>query len=440
MSKLWQQTSGNERQPTGLADRAEAFTVGEDYRLDQQLIPYDVQASRVHARGLHRIGLLDDEELEALLDGLDAVLERWSAGEFPISRRQEDGHTAIEQFLTAQLGAAGRKIHAGRSRNDQVLVAMRLYEREQLEQVTRQVKTLAGLFLDRAGQYAEVPMPGYTHTQRAMLSSVGMWLGAVAEMLVMDLEGLRAVYRNVNRCPLGTAAGFGVNLDLPRDWVAQELGFDTPVTVALTAQNTRARIDLQLVQALDAVGGTLAHFANDLVEYSGSEYGFFQVDPALCTGSSIMPQKQNVDTAELLRGRSAVLSGCVQTLRSLTSGLKSGYHRDLQLAKPQVMKAFRELSEMLDMAGLLVEHITPDEERLAAACTSELFAAHRANELVKEGLSFREAYHRIKQNLGQLQSGDLKARLREMKHLGATGNPGLERLREEMKAFQLGRF
>lgn len=433
MTKLWQQKTASDN----LSAQAEAFTVGDDYLLDQRLIPYDVQASKVHARGLHKIGLLNDAELNDLLQTLDEILSIWKGGNFEIRKNQEDGHTAIEAFLIEKLGAAGKKIHTGRSRNDQVLVAMRLYEKAEIGKLVEALNKTIQSFLGQAQKYADVPMPGYTHTQRAMLSSVGMWLASMAEMLLQDLESLKAAHRNVNRSPLGTAAGFGVNIDLPREWVADELGFDGLIAVALTAQNTRGKIDLQLVQALGAIGATLAHFANDLIWYSSREFGFFEVDVALCTGSSIMPQKQNLDTAELLRARYAALCGREQAIKLNTMKLTSGYHRDLQLIKKEVMAAFDEIHAMVKMGALLAMHLSPNRERLEQACTKELFAADEANELVKKGVPFRDAYHEVKASLNTLQVGELSERLKAKKHIGATGNLGIEKLEKQLQEFKL---
>lgn len=433
MAKLWQQATGK----SDLEQKVERFTVGDDYLLDQRLIPFDIEASKAHAKGLHKIGLLTAAELDELLHAMDEILTAWKEGSFEIRPEQEDGHTAIEAYLIDRLGETGKKIHTGRSRNDQVLAAMRLYEKDAIQRLAEEICATIGAFLDQAETYQYIPMPGYTHTQRAMLSSVGMWLAAIAEMLLLDLEAIRAAYCNVNLSPLGTAAGFGVNLDLPREWVAEELGFDGMITVSLTAQNTRGKIDLQLVQALEGSGATLAHFANDLIWYTSREFGFFEVDPALCTGSSIMPQKQNLDTAELIRARYATLCGCEQAIKMNAVKLTSGYHRDLQLIKKNVMTAFDEIRSMLDMSLLLVNHLRPKEARLKEACTKELFAADQANEWVKEGLPFREAYHKVKSSLDSLEAGDLSERLKEKTHTGTTGNLGIELLRNRLGAFSL---
>lgn len=433
MAKLWQQ----ETVKNDLGRKVERFTVGDDYLLDQRLIPYDIQASKAHARGLHKIGLLTVAELDDLLESMDEILSAWKEGSFQIRPEQEDGHTAIEAYLIDRLGETGKKIHTGRSRNDQVLVAMRLYEKDEIKSLVNGIGEAGRVFLSQAEKYEYIPMPGYTHTQRAMLSSVGMWLSAIAEMLLLDLESVKGVYRNVNRSPLGTAAGYGVNLDLPREWIAKELGFDGLITVSLTAQNTRGKIDLQLVQALEGVGATLAHFANDLIWYTSREFGFFEVNPALCTGSSIMPQKQNLDSAELIRAHYATLSGCEQAIKINAIKLTSGYHRDLQLIKKNVMTAFDQIHSMLEISSLLAKHLSPNKEQLEEACTKELFAADQANEWVKQGMPFREAYHKVKSSLDNLEVGDLSERLKEKTHTGTTGNLGISHLRNRLKALSL---
>ncbi len=431
MCKLWQENdSGSE-----LSAAVNRFTVGDDYILDRRLVPYDIRASKAHAAGLLMAGILSETEVQQLHGALDHALEQWRAGDFTIAREQEDCHTAIEQFLVNELGETGKKIHTGRSRNDQVLTAMRMFEKDALEQLLEKVLGLIEVFLSRADRWADVPMPGYTHTQKAMPSSVGMWLASMAEMLLMDLESLKSAYNLINKCPLGTAAGFGVNIDLPREAVAEALGFAEPVVVSLTAQNTRGRIDLKLLQALETIGSTLAHFANDLVLYTSQEFDYFKLTEALYTGSSIMPQKRNLDPAELIRARSGNLSGAVQAAKMITHKMFSGYHRDYQPVKKHVMHSLNELNDMLDMSRLLAEHLEPVREKLTAACTPEMFAADRANELVKQGMSFREAYHQVKQGNEHQPDIDPAENIKTKTHLGSTGNPGLERLRGKAENF-----
>ena len=438
MAKLWEkngkaQNNGNEK----LRRKAEEFTVGNDYILDLDLIPYDIRASKVHAEGLVKAGVLSAGERDTLKRGLDELLHQWEMGEFTIEKSQEDGHTAIEQKLIAEVGEVGKMIHTARSRNDQVLVALRLYERERLDEISEMTVDLAQEFISFADEHKEVPLPGYTHTQRAMLASVGMWSASFAEMLIQDLELLKAAYKNVNRCPLGTAAGFGVNFELPRDYVSQRLGFDQPITVSMTAQSTRGKVEAQILAAITSISATLARFASDLLMFTSREFDFFALDDALCTGSSIMPQKRNLDTAEILRARHATLLGYEQQLKMVTHNLISGYHRDLQLTKEPVMKALVSIYEMLSISCSMVEGLEPNAERLNEACTSELFAADRANELVKQGMSFRDAYKEVGEKLEGLEKQNPQENLKGKNHLGATGNLGLERLKKQLNAFRL---
>lgn len=433
MTQLW--NAGTDT--TKLKDFTNQFTVGKDYIYDLETIPYDIQASKVHAEGLRAIGILTPEELHTLCQGLEEILKLWGKDEFTISVEQEDGHTAIEQYLTEHYGEVGKKIHTGRSRNDQVLVMQRLYTKAKLEIIFKLNKKLVQKFLDFSRAHEFIPMPGYTHTQRAMLMSVGMWSGSLAEMLMLHLETLKSTYKLVNKCPLGSAAGFGVSFDLPREENAQKLGFDGCLNVALTSQHSRGRIEATVVSALADLGATLAHFANDLVFFTSSEFDFFEIHPDLCTGSSIMPQKHNVDPGEIMRARHAEIVGAESTLRMMTTNLISGYHRDRQQTKEPLMKSIDNILAMLEMAEALITHIQPKEENLRAKCTAELFAADRANELVKDGMSFREAYQEVKTDLESLELEDLDKNLKSKTHLGAPGNLGLEILEKQLKTFTL---
>ncbi len=433
MSKLW--NAGSET--TKLKDLTNQFTVGKDYIYDMEMLPYDIQASKVHAEGLEQIGILDKKELKKLHKGLDEILNLWAKDEFVITIEQEDGHTAIEQYLTEHYGDVGKKIHTGRSRNDQVLVMQRLYTRAKLEIIFHLNKNLVQKFLDFSRNYEMIPMPGYTHTQRAMLMSVGMWGGSLAEMLILHLETLQSAYKIVNKSPMGSAAGFGVGFDLPREDNATKMGFDGCLNVALTSQHSRGRVEATVVSALADLGATLAHFANDLVFFTSSEFDFFEIHRDLCTGSSIMPQKHNVDPAEIMRAKHAEIVGAESSLRMMTANLISGYHRDRQQTKEPLMKSIDNIIGMLEMAEALITHIKPKEKNLRAKCTAELFAADRANELVKNGMSFREAYLEVKENLDQLDTEDLDKNLKSKKHLGATGNLGLEILEKELETKNL---
>jgi argininosuccinate lyase len=427
MSKLWQESTtepGSE-----VAKKVEAFTVGNDYELDQQLVPYDVMASKVHAKALQKAGILNESELDKLTNGLTNVQEIWEKGEFKITVQDEDMHTAIENFLVNELGDLGKKIHTGRSRNDQVLTAMRLYEKEELETIQSAAADCVDELLKFGKTGKNVPMPGFTHTRKAMLSSVALWAGGFAEMLKMQTEAASGVSSLINRSPLGSAAGFGTTINIDRDFEAAELGFAKPLVCSTTSQLSRGWIELQFVQYLCGLSAVLNRLASDIIQYSGETSPYFILDDAVCTGSSIMPQKKNPDLAELIRGRHSENIGYAATLQSLTMNLGSGYHRDLQLTKEPVLKAVQNTKESLDACTMLVQSMSLNEDELHQACTAELFAAEDAYKLVKEeGLSFRDAYRKIKQGDFDGATSDPHQKLKESTHLGSTGNPGLHRI------------
>lgn len=427
---LWKPSSS--QTPDSVRDKIHAFTAGEDYLLDRELLPWDVRASMAHAKGLVKAGLLSAEEGDALIGGLSEILKLWKAGDFTVLPEQEDCHTAIEAKLTEMLGETGKKIHTGRSRNDQVLAAMRLYELHALAEIRNKAQKLGGQFLVLAERGENLPMPGYTHTQPAMLSSAGMWAAAFAELLYFDLMQLEAVERLLDHSPLGTAAGYGVNLPLERDFVAQEAGFGQLLINPIAAQNSRAKMEIALVNALESLAGTLGQFATDCVTYASNSFGFFALDDALCTGSSIMPQKKNPDSAELLRASAGELTGLGAGLRAVSRNLGSGYHRDMQLTKKYAMQALRLTSQLLEVAQLIAEGLHFKADNMAAACGPELFAADHANELVRRGMSFREAYFEVKSKLESLEVPDLHAALRAKSHRGGTGNLDLESMRKRL--------
>ena len=433
MSKLWQSNAANTQNNT--AKKVEAFTVGNDYQLDQQLVPYDIRASKVHARALGKAGILTEKELEKLLEALTEVEGRWEAGNVEISIEDEDMHTAIENALIEKLGDLGKKIHTGRSRNDQVLTAVRLYEKEALSNVVDEIRKTSELLLDFASQHKDLPMPGFTHTRKAMLSSVALWAGAFAEMLIMQLNAAKGVESLINYSPLGSAAGFGTTFNIDREFEAKELGFSGPLVCSTTAQLSRGWVELQFVQFLAAVTVVLNRFATDVIQFSSESTPFFNLDEIVCTGSSIMPQKKNPDVAELIRGRFARVAGQAATLQSVIINLGSGYHRDLQLTKEPVLNAVSDTLEMLEAVQILISNMEPKREVLEAACTNELFAAEAANQLVKEeGISFREAYHIIKTDPDISKSLHWRDMMRNYSHMGSPGNPGIEKLKEKLNS------
>lgn len=434
MSKLWQKS--NTETETSASKKAEAFTVGNDYILDQELVPYDIRGSITHAKALWKIGVLTEEEFDKLTKALQEILDEWKEDHFEIRIEDEDMHTAIELSLVEKLGDLGKKIHTARSRNDQVLTAVRLYEKEQLQEIKSLIKKLAGSILEFAEDHKEIPMPGFTHTRKAMLSSVGLWAGAFAEMLILQAESSKGIESLVAKSPLGSAAGFGTSFDIDREQEATDLDFSGPLVCSTTAQLSRGWVELQFVQYLFSVTSVLNRFASDVVQFSSSAYPYFDLDPAVCTGSSIMPQKKNPDVAELIRGGHSKLAGHVSSLQMLTTNLGSGYHRDLQLSKEPVLKSVHKTKQLLDAAELLITNMTPIKENLAEACSSEIFAAEAAYDLVKtKGMTFREAYRYIGDHPEEVEDISAEEILKKYTHLGSPGNAGLETLRERLDSF-----
>lgn len=432
MNKLWREGSESELNRQ-VAATVESFTVGNDYELDVHLLPYDIEASGVHVKALSRAGILTTEEESKLLDGLNRIHELWEQNSFAILPEHEDGHTAIELWLTEQYGDLGKKIHTGRSRNDQVLTAVRLYEKDRLSAIREESVKLIQSMLDLAESHQKLPMPGYTHTRKAMLSSVGQWLGGYIELLLMQLKAENGVKGLVDRSPLGTAAGFGTTIGLDREWEAKELGFEGPMACATTAQLSRGWVENQLVGWLSGITSLLARFSTDVIQFSGQAYGFIDIDQVLTTGSSIMPQKKNPDVAELIRGNHSRVAGAATSLQAVTANLGAGYHRDLQLTKEPVMTAVETTLKVLEAARLLVEGLSFREQSLREACSSDLLAAEEAYKLVREeGISFREAYQQVKRAGSDKSSIEIDELFQHYKQLGSPGNPGLDRLRREL--------
>lgn len=384
--QLWQKG-------VAVEDWVTRFTVGEDYRWDTLLLPYDVTATLAHARGLVQIGILTSEELAAVDEALADLRREAEEGNVVVTPQDEDCHTVIEQFLTERLGEAGKKIHTGRSRNDQVLAALRLFLRESLQGLGREVVRLAEALCELGEQYDTALMPGYTHLQRAMPSTAGLWAMGYAEVLADDLAALHAAHDQVNVSPLGSAAGYGVpHLDLPREAIAEALGFAAVQTHVTAVQLSRGKQELHVLHALVQVGATINRLASDLVLYNTAEFGFVTLPAAYCTGSSIMPQKQNPDVLELARAHYHRLIAEMQVLLTLPANLPSGYHRDLQLTKEAVMRGVLLAHDLLTAMNSLLPHVAFNPVRMREAATAELFATAAALGLVRAGMPFREAY------------------------------------------------
>jgi argininosuccinate lyase len=402
------------------------FTVGEDPVTDLSLLPYDAEASAAHARMLGETGLLPEAEARALVAQLKLLKEKALKGQIVILPEQEDGHTALEAALTEALGETGKRVHLGRSRNDQVITALRLLMRDQLLALAESAVTLAQTFLNLAAKHEHAPLPGYTHLRRAMPSTWGQWGAAYAEGLIEELEALPGLWQRLDKCPLGAAAGFGVPLPLNRARTAELLAFSRVQTSPIDVMNSRGRHELAILSWLTSAAGTLEKALWDLSLYSTEEFGFVKLPDAFTTGSSIMPQKRNPDVVELARARCRELRGLAQLVSQLAGGLPSSYHRDHQFLKKPYLEALVKGRELLDICAHLLPGIHIQEEACRNACTDDLYAAQEAYRLVAEqGLPFRDAYKSI---AAQIQEGRFKPdRSAPAKaHIGSMSAMGLE--------------
>ena len=388
MTRLWDKGAP-------LDSRVLAYTAGEDYSLDERLVAYDARASIAHARMLNQRQLLSDADFSAIQAGIEAVAAEHGRGEWRIALEDEDGQTALEKRLTARIGAAGGRVHLGRSRNDQVLTAIRLYLRDAIEQLGAGAIEVADA-LDRLGEReGSIPLPGYTHMQQAMPSSVALWAGGFASELRDDAHGLRLVHRRAGRSPLGSAAGYGTpGLPLDRHATQRELGFAEVQEPVTAVQLSRGKAESQLLFEITLLMQDLGRFAADVLLFYTQEFAFLALPDEFTTGSSIMPQKRNPDVFELVRGRTATAQGCLTEALAIFAKLPSGYQRDLQLLK---LPLFRGIDLALATTSILVPAI--DAMRFRADhihLDPSIHAAERANELVvREGIPFREAYRRV---------------------------------------------
>jgi argininosuccinate lyase len=378
-----------------LDGEVEEFTVGDDYLLDQRLVRYDCLASMAHARALGRVGILGPDEVERLLEELQSIIRLDQEGEFLVLPEHEDCHTANENHLTGTLGELGEKIHAGRSRNDQVLAALRLYYKDQLADCRGLSASLVQSIEQFAARYSEVALPGYTHSRKAMPSSIGLWAESFIDS--MDDNGILidAAVELIDQSPLGTGAGYGVPLDLDREYMAGLLEFERVQQNPIYTQNSRGKFEATILHALAQVLLDLNKMATDLIFFSMPEFGYFELPEELCTGSSIMPQKRNPDVLELVRARYHQVVALEFQVKNTIANLISGYHRDLQMTKEPVMKGFQVLRESLSVMARVFDRLEVNEERCAAGLTAEVYATERVYELVKKGVPFREAYRRV---------------------------------------------
>ena len=373
----------------------ERYTIGRDREMDLYLAPYDVLGSMAHITMLESIGLLTRDELDILLREMKQIYRDALEGRFVIEEGIEDVHSQVELILTRRLGDIGKKIHSGRSRNDQVLIDLKLYMRHEIEAIVKVVRQLFDMLQTQSERYRNVLMPGYTHLQVAMPSSFGLWFGAYAESLVDDLQVLQGAYRVVNRNPLGSAAGYGSSFPLRRQMTTDLLGFDSMAYNVVYAQMGRGKTERIVAQALGGIAGTIAKLAFDACMFSRQNFGFIKLHDAFTTGSSIMPHKKNPDVFELTRAKCNKLQGVPEQIMMITNNLPSGYFRDLQIIKEVFLPTFDELKDILRMVKLMMEHITVNEHILDDPRYDLMFSVEEVNRLASEGVPFRDAYKKV---------------------------------------------
>lgn len=429
MAKLWHKDHS-------LDKIVEHFTVGDDYLLDRNLVNGDCVSGIAHAAMLETIGILTEFEFKSLKNELINIIKLNDSGEFSILPGDEDCHTAIENRLTAVLGEAGKKIHTGRSRNDQVIAAIRLYSRTFLLEFQRECLRLTSNLIGFAGVNSDIPMPGRTHMQIAMPSSVGLWAGAYAEGLLDDLSLVAGAYSLNNMCPLGSAASYGVPLPIKREMVAHALGFERVQNNVLYVNNSRGKIESVILDAVEQVMITLSKIAQDLILFSMPEFKYFSLPVELCTGSSIMPQKRNPAALELIRAKASAVSSFSMQVKSIITGLPSGYNRDFQDTKAPFMKGLNSGINCVRVMDLIIRRIKVNEKKLLEGFIPEIFATDKAMELVGRGIPFRDAYRQVGLSLDTLKDEDPYEAIRKKTHTGATGNLGLDVSRKRIKEFE----
>ena len=411
--------------------KIDVFTVGNDRALDEVLARYDVLGNKAQAVMLHKIGVLTDKELEDVTRELDAIGKEIDKGGFRIENEFEDVHSKIEFMLTQRLGDTGKKIHTARSRNDQVLVDMHLYVRDELLHIRDGVKRLFDLLIALSEKYKDVLLPGYTHLQVAMPSSFGLWFGAYAESLVDDVYMLNAAYRVADQNPLGSAAGYGSSFPIDREVTTRELGFSQMKVNSVAAQMGRGKLEKTAAFAMASVGGTLSKMAMDVCLYMSQNFGFVSLPDELTTGSSIMPHKKNPDVFEIMRGRCNRLQSVPNEIALLTTNLPVGYHRDLQLLKDILFPATTEIKRTLAMCDFMLAHIRVNEHILDDKKYDYLFTVEDVNRMVLAGTPFREAYKQVGM---AVQRGEYTP-TREVRHTheGSIGNLCTAQIRRKME-------
>jgi len=424
--KLWQKGYKLDKE-------VEKFTVGDDYLLDRELIEADVLGSLAHAEMLVSLKILTAGEFKKLRKVLLDILLLREEGKFTVSARDEDVHTAIENYLTKKLGDLGKKIHTARSRNDQVIVDLRIYAKGKLLELEESLLNFCRTLRGFCRENKNVPMPGYTHGRKAMPSSVSLWAGAYLESLLDDLSLLKSAYEINNQCPLGSAAGYGVPLNIDRQLTSDLLGFKKVQNNVLYVNNSRGKIESIILSALSQVMLDLSKLAEDLILFTREEFNYFTLPDEFCPGSSIMPQKKNPGPLEIVRGKSSVVVSYLFRVLNVINGLPSGYNQDFQLTKGPFLKGLEITDSSLQVSNLIISGLKVNKESLKKAFSPEIFATDEAYKLVKEGVPFRDAYRRVAKNSKRSQTLTPGKIISSRKHQGASGNLGLEKAEKKIK-------
>ncbi|MBD0403427.1 argininosuccinate lyase [Flammeovirga sp. EKP202] len=424
--KLWQKSTYT------VNEKVDKFTVGKDRELDILLAPYDVKGSMAHATMLAEVGLLTEEDRDILLKGLQEIYEEIEKGDFVIEDGVEDVHSQVEMLLTQRYGDVGKRLHSGRSRNDQVLLDLKLYLRDALKEVSKNTKALFDTLIEKSEEFKDYLMPGYTHMQVAMPSSFGLWLGAYAESLVDDMVMLKAAFDITDRNPLGSAAGYGSSFPLNRTRTTELMEFQSMAVNVVYAQMGRGKTEYHVANAMASVAATVAKLSMDGCMYAGGNFGFIKFPNEFTTGSSIMPHKKNPDVLELTRAKCNQITSLPTQIMSILSNLPVGYHRDLQQIKEILLPAIEMLNDCLEMTKLMFEKMEPTKGLLEAPIYGYLFSVEEVNKLVLQGIPFREAYVIVGEGI---EKGEYNPeRTVNHSHEGSIGNLGNDIIKKRMEA------
>lgn len=400
--KLWQTE-------VKLNPLVEKYTIGEDHLLDQQLIGYDIQASRAHATMLQQVGVLSVSELQTLDNALANLHTMWQNGQFTIAPTQEDGHTAIEQYLVETCGDLGKKIHTARSRNDQALVMMRVFEREMLAKICQSLEDLVNVFNKTSAEFSQQEMPGYTHMQKAMPTTLGVWLGSFADGFSDSQPIISAVAKLIDQNPLGSASGFGIaNFPIPKSVTTQKLNFSKTQQNPMYCGLSRGLFESAILNTLSMPMLLASRFASDMLLFTTDEFDFLSLPQEFTTGSSIMPNKQNYDLFEIMRANWPVFASYQLQTQNIIGGLPSGYSRDLQLTKKPIIKGLELALDTLELLKIIVPQLKINKQKLDQAMSPDLFATEQVYDLVKSGQTFRDAYLQIKKTIETQTAGSTR--------------------------------